>query len=350
MVPMPTHGLKIVLLATLGMRLLYLLESTDHPSFFDPIIDSYTYLQRGQFLATHMSLSPDLFWQPVFYPVFLSLFQFLSPNAAIIAIKVAQALLATLSVYVLYELSKKIWDQRLALLAGLLYAFYVPLIFFEGELLATAWAGFWLVFLTWAFLSERMAQPGFSALVGFCAGLAVITRTTFFPMVALAGFFLARATFKSPRLPKLAAYYLTLGFVLLVTASLSYRATGDFSFLTSARGLNAYIFMNPDYCARVNIRPGFAWKKLTRQADLAGHRQTPERIAFYQNRLLAEIQEKPLEFLKASSGKILRFFNSREIPRNLDIYTYGEWSKIIRPGVWRLGALGFPLAWCFCLP
>jgi len=65
-------GAAVFLLAAL-IRGLYLYESSDNPTFFAPIVDSHRYDEIACWLAKGEGVTDEFFWQPFFYPVFLSL-------------------------------------------------------------------------------------------------------------------------------------------------------------------------------------------------------------------------------------------------------------------------------------
>ena len=64
-------GVAVFVLAIL-VRGLYLYESSDNPTFRAPVVDSLTYDQMARRLAGGEGLTPDFFWQPLFYPLFLA--------------------------------------------------------------------------------------------------------------------------------------------------------------------------------------------------------------------------------------------------------------------------------------
>ena len=61
-----------VFILALAVRMVYLFESTDNPTFFAPIVDSLRYNGLARDIAAGKTLTDSLFWQPPFYPLFLS--------------------------------------------------------------------------------------------------------------------------------------------------------------------------------------------------------------------------------------------------------------------------------------
>src|SRR4030066_125819 len=125
----------LVFLLAAFIRALYLYDSSDNPTFFAPIVDSLTYDQMAKGLLTTGSLTHEFFWQPSFYPFFLSLIYKLS-NSSILTVKIIQALLGSVTSVLAYFLGKKLFSKTAGVLAGVFVALYIPSVFYDGELLS----------------------------------------------------------------------------------------------------------------------------------------------------------------------------------------------------------------------
>jgi len=102
----------------LVVRLLYLRESLFNPAFANPVLDSGIYDNLARTLAAGERVSGQLFWQPVFYPFFLSIVYWFS-NGSIIFGKVVQILLGSLTCLLTYHLGKRVFNQAAGIIAGL---------------------------------------------------------------------------------------------------------------------------------------------------------------------------------------------------------------------------------------
>ena len=170
----------------LAVRLLYLYESADNPTFDQPIVDAGAYNELARALAEGTPMSEHFFWQPFFYPAFLSLLHALSGSSIVFA-RVIQLLLGALTCVLTYRLGELAFDRRTGVLAAIITALYGPLIFFEAELLATGWAAFWAVVLVLLVLRVRVTKGlGSCFLLGICGALSVLTRPTFHPFFVVA--------------------------------------------------------------------------------------------------------------------------------------------------------------------
>ena len=181
----------VIFALALLVRFIYLYESSANPSFNLPLVDSkgYDILARS-LLDTH-TISKRFFWQPFFYPVFLAVVYFFS-NSSILAVKIFQAFLGSLTCLLTFRLGQTIFGRRTGIVAGLITAFYGPLIFFEGELLAVTWAAFWAVALVLLFIkTAQYKNPRLCFLLGLAGGLSIITRPTFLPFFLIGCLWLA---------------------------------------------------------------------------------------------------------------------------------------------------------------
>ncbi|MFA5252159.1 MAG: tetratricopeptide repeat protein [Phycisphaerae bacterium] len=339
-------ALKIFLLAAL-VRAVYLYDSSDNPTFSIPIVDSLTYDQMAKGLAETGSLTHEFFWQPPFYPLFLALIYKLS-YSSILTVKIIQALLGSLTSVLAYFLGKKLFDKSVGVLSGVFVALYMPLVFYDGELLAAGWSALWAVTLILA-LVKTSEKPNLylSFAMGLFAALSIITRPEFLPFSAAAFIWLLLVWVRRHTNPKkivLCLALLLVGFssIAAPVAFLSSRIAGKASFLPLSGGINLYIGNNPDYKKTINIRPGLAWEKLTKLPAEHGAKNSFEDEKFFSDKVRDYIRTQPASFLKGLFYKSAQFLSSRETPRNLDIYLFRKWSPLLKIGLWKSGRFGFP--------
>jgi Tfp pilus assembly protein PilF len=332
----------------LVVRLVYLRESLFNPAFANPVLDSGIYDNLARSLAAGESMSGQFFWQPFFYPVFLSIVYWLS-NGSIIFGKVVQIFLGSLTCLLTYQLGKRVFNQGAGIIAGLITALYGPLIFFDGELLATGWAALWTVSLVLLFLispSKRSAL--FFMVLGICGGLSIITRPTFVPFFIAGLIWLAICSYRSSRSVREALIRLSmvlLGFLAIAVpvGAKNLRLTGHFGILPSSGGLNLYIGNNPDYTQTMAARPGWPWQEIVELPERNGVTSSMwARQKFFLRKVKDYIVTEPLSFVKGLIYKTSQFFSSREMPRNVDVYLFGKWSLLLRLLTFKAGPFGFP--------
>jgi tetratricopeptide (TPR) repeat protein len=332
----------------LSLRLFYLYESSDNPSFTAPTIDSATYDNMARTLAQKGRINDEFFWQPFFYPVFLSAIYYLT-DSSIIWAKIIQAVLGAVTCTMVFLLGRKFLSNAFAFLAALMTAFYAPLFFFETELLASGWASFWAVALLFLFIkaAEKNSLWLF-VMLGLSGGLSVITRPTFLPFFIFGCLWLVVVIFrKHTKYTKciLSLTILAMGFSLVTipVSLLNKKTTGHFGFMPASGGINFYIGNNPDIDKTLTARPGWGWEELTTLPQQNGVKTDlwAEQDWFY-NKVIDFIKERPLLYLKGLAYKSVQLLSSREIPRNVEIYLFGRWSLLLRLLCFKIDGFGFP--------
>ena len=309
----------IVFSLALAVRLIYLYESSANPSFQTPIVDSKTYDETARTFAKNQILGSNFFWQPFFYPFFLSVVYFFSDNS-IISAKVIQVLLGALTCALTYRLGEKIFDRRIGIIAGFITVFYGPMFFYDSELLATGWAAFWAVVVVSLFLEVKEKDKGWHwFFLGLSGALGIITRPEFL-LIFLAGciWLWLRVPRELSLVTRFGAIFAGILLVIVPVSIAAECATGRFSIMSSSGGLNLYIGNNPNYCETLTIRPGEEWDrlliKLPSQHGMG--RSVWDEDKFFKQQVIEYVKNQPLDFAKGLGRKTLEFICSREIPRN----------------------------------
>jgi len=337
-----------------AIRLVYLYESSDNPTFDTPIVDARYYDMLARSLVDSRSMDSRFFWQPFFYPVYLSIVYVFSGSSMSVA-KVFQLLMGSFTCVLTHQLGQRLFDRPTGVLAAAMVAFYGPLIFYEAEILAVGWAGFWSVVLTLLFLEvHRKRSLRLSFDLGVCGVLSVLTRPSFLPFFSAGCAWLIislhRAHVSRRLLAGIIALLLT-GFLLLSipVALQNYQVTGHFGILPASGGLNLYIGNNPNSRETISIRPGLEWHRLIRLPARHGVKGLWNRQQFFFQKVLEFVRAEPISFTKGLCYKAVLFVNSREIPRNTDIYLFHKWSVLLPVLVWKAGPIGFPFGVLFPL-
>ncbi len=342
----------IIFSLALTIRFIYLYESSANPSFQSPIVDSEFYDKAAREFSAGQGLGSNFFWQPFFYQFFLSMVYFFS-GSSIITAKVIQVLLGGLTCALVYRLGEKIFDRRIGIIAGLITVFYGPLLFYESELLATGWAAFWAVVLVLLFLkTQEKDKLRHWFLLGLCGALSIITRPTFL-LFFIAGCIWLR--FKVQRrvslMTRFGALFVGILIVTVPVGLAAMHAGQKFSVLPSSSGINLYIGNNPDYRQTLTERPSEDWeeKLFKRLSKNEISKNAWERDSFFKQRVIEYVKNQPLDFAKGLGHKTLEFICSREIPRNVSVYMFGRWSRLLRLLTWRVDGFGFPFGLIFPL-
>jgi tetratricopeptide (TPR) repeat protein len=336
----------IVFLLAIFVRALYLYDSRSNPTFYAPVVDSMTYDLLARDFAKGAAMSEKFFWQPFFYPVFLSAVYFFC-NCSILCAKLVQILLGATTCVLTYRLGKRLFGQSAGFLASCLAALYGPLIFFECELLAAGWATFWAVTLILLFLNAAESnRPHLYFILGICGGMSILNRPDFIPFFAAACLWLTILWIKKSIAAKgivLKLAAIAAGFLLAVVpvAAQNYRITKHLSFLPTTGGLNLYLGNNPDFEA-ASVRPGIQWQKIVDQPVRLGLHTPARQQHFFYAESFQYIRTQPANFIRGILHKTLEFTSSREMPGNIDIYLFTKWSPLLGLLVWKVDGFGFP--------
>lgn len=342
-----------VVAAALLMRVIAVATSTGNPSFATPITDAGTYDAVARHLWQTGEASPRLFWQPFLYPLQLAAVYAVS-GGSILAAKLWQAVVGAATCGLVYLVGRRRLGHGAGLLAAGITTLYGPLILFEGELLATGAAAFWSAALLLV-LAETEARPraAWFAILGATGALAFLTRPTFLPFLVVAVLWLAvrQGRAASWRRTAAAAALTMVVFAALVApfAVWNGRTTGAPSVTPGSGGLNVHLGNNPDACATLAIRPGVEWEEYMQRPARAGFTGPGARDRYFYGLVGDFVRDELGAFLAGLGRKGLQLVGSREIPRNLDVYLWGDWSGPLRLLTWKVGAFGFPFGVVFPL-
>ncbi len=330
----------------LAVRLITLLDTTDYPAFKVPIVDERAYDRIARQWTGGAEMSTQFFWQPFFYPFFLS-GMYAANGGSIIAVKAVQATLGAITCALTFVLGQRVFGRTTGLIAGGITAFYGPLIFYETGLLPTGWAAFWAVAVLLLFLEARARQnvPLCLAL-GSAGALATITRPTFLPFFLAGCIWLAWTLLRAQpswrrRIASTAAVAAGFLLVTLPVAVQNARVTGQFSFLPWSGGVNIYIGNHPEPC-KVATAVGLEWQQLMDMPTAAGVTAPYAQQSYFYQRTWEYVRANPLDAAKRLLWKSLALITPRELPRSLDVYVVREWSAVQTLLTWKVLGFGFP--------
>jgi tetratricopeptide (TPR) repeat protein len=183
--------------------------------------------------------------------------------------------------------------------------------------------------------------------LGLAGALGIVTRPEFLFLFGAACLWLVLVWIrKHSGAATLIPGMVSIAFGFLVIAgplgTLSHRVMGRARILPYSGGINFYIGNNPNYDKTITIRPGLGWRELTSAPARQGIMDDHGMEQFFFKKTKEYIIREPLGFLKGLVHKTAQFFNSREIPRNTDIYIFKKWSRLLDLFVWKIGRFGFP--------
>ena len=132
--PRQRLGLAAALLAALALRVCLTLSLRDAPYFHDPIVDGAAYDRWAAEIAGESFWGSKVFYQDPLYPYALGLVYKVF-GRDLLWIRLLQALIGTLGLWMLFEAVRSLTDFRTALLALAMGALYKTLAFFDVAVL-----------------------------------------------------------------------------------------------------------------------------------------------------------------------------------------------------------------------
>jgi tetratricopeptide (TPR) repeat protein len=342
----------LLLVFALALRLVYAWELRGNPFFDAPVVDAKTFLDQALAIAAgELWGGSEPFWQAPGYIYFLASLCWLFPDSYFFAVRVAQAIVGSLSCLLVVRLADRAFgSRRLALSAGAAAAAYGGLVQFEAELLAVGLEIFLYLLLLDRILHALTARDDRSWLMaGLVGGLAAITRPNILLFLALLMPWLARLRLEQDAQPAgLAATLRPLflsGFGLMaVVLSVTVRNVvvgGDVVLISANGGVNFHIGNNADQDRAVAIPPGIAWEEMVTEPVRAGFTLPSQRSAYFYRKALSYIAAQPGDYAALMASKLYQFWSGPELKRNQDVYYARRHSQLLSWLLWDRG-LSFP--------
>lgn len=321
-------------ISALVVRALYLFAHLSSPFFARPFLDQKYYELCARQIAGMGGNVIDGF-RPLLYPFVLSVFYLLDPDNGELLSLIAQHTMGIAMAVMVAWLAMHLFDsKRAGLIAGLLFAFSAPPLYFEGELLIATFFSFLLLVL-WISICKALENPvpwragSLWIISGMILGLAAQARPNalalllFFPMVFLFRLMRRKISF-SPLIGLLGLLVVQLAF-----AAINSHFSGRFTILTQAGGINFYLGNSKKADGMIPRQDRYVVYEGSYQDPIqamaiqgyeeAGHEMpaTPERVsAYWKTRTLEEIRQAPAQWIRLMIKKSWLMLWNHEIPNN----------------------------------
>jgi len=338
----------------LALRLIYLVQIHDNPTFKYPTLDARYHDEWAQAIADGQLTQPEAFFRAPLYPYLLGLVYYIFGHN-FYAPRIGQHLIGSFGVVLLTLLAIRLFGKKFAVATGIFFATYASVIYFEGELLLD----FLLIsldLLLFIFLYKAKENPSWSnwLIAGLWFGLSAITRPNILVFIPAVLFwiwcsFRKREVFK--RQFTFAVQFLVGVFLpILPVAVHNYQTEKPLVLIASQGGINFYIGNNPNAEGYTSMMPG----RLQTNWELADIRamakeetgrelSSAELSDFWYRKGLAFWKSEPDDVFQLLLKKTYLFFTRFEISNNQDIYLFWKNSSLIRflpVGFWIIGPLG----------
>ncbi|MEW5995370.1 MAG: glycosyltransferase family 39 protein, partial [Candidatus Zixiibacteriota bacterium] len=269
-------------------------------------------------------------------PYFLALLAWVTGSSVFWA-KLLQVLVCFGTVFFLYRLAERLFGDKVALLAGLMYAFYGTLVLYETLFLIPVVFVFFLVWGMYRVVAYRDSHKFLAwLLTGLVFGLAAVSR----PNVLLVIPFLMIWLFAVRRetqsfvacLKRPVALFLGVALAISPVTVRNALVTGDFILISSQGGVNLYLGNNPTANGLYMVMPeaeldeSLSWRDFipltkTIAEKEAGHElSAAEQSAFWTGKAVSFITDNPGKFLGLVWKKTVYLLSGFENSDNMDVY------------------------------
>ncbi|MBN2464900.1 glycosyltransferase family 39 protein [candidate division WOR-3 bacterium] len=349
--------LAVALALTFLARLWFVLGMRGQPfSIIGPqMLDSYYYHRWAIDIISGNFWGSDVFFLRPLYPYLLALVYSVL-GQSVLAVQFVQAVLATISCFLLYDTARRSFGKRPAVFASFGFALTGILVFYTGTLLYVettillSLLFFWLILIagrrTWLWIAA-----------GICFGLLVICRPEIFLLLPFLFIWLwSRGNGGRSRLLTMAVAALV---VIAVVPLRNYIVARDPVLFTAHSGINFYYGNNPaadgtwQPTAELEKGGGFSHERLAEiSRSVEGREVKPSQASAYWTRQgLRFITHQPGLYLRLLGRKLLLSFSNYEVPNDYYPETARAGSLPLRLAfvdfglVLALGFLGMVWAW-----
>jgi 4-amino-4-deoxy-L-arabinose transferase-like glycosyltransferase len=335
--------------------------------FFDlPAVDGAYYHAWAIGIAGGSWLGEGVFHNGPLYPYLLgALYSLTGPS--LVAAKLLNVALGLLLCHAVFATARRLFDTRVACVAGLLVATYQLSIFYVGTLLLVNLALPLAALSLWSAVAlEARPGPRQALLAGVIAGLGILAR----PNMLLFGVGLSAWLLWVLRRDPLARRTAVVGMLIVGMALAVLPVTlrnglvaGDWVLVTSSGGMNLFMGNNPDANGSYRV-PGIFSRSTTDDtleqnrafADYAerytGKELRPSQVSgFWRAQALRYIRSYPLDWIALEFHKLALASNAFEAWNVRSVTVSRQFSSVLELPLLRLGlllpfaVLGSVLAW-----
>ncbi len=313
--------LPVALLLALALtyRLCILFSLQGDPFVATPILDSAAYDSWGMEIATKSFWGDRVFYQDPLYPYMLGIFYKLFGHH-LAAVKVIQALVATVGLWMLFEAGRRTMGYAAALGALALAALYQTTAFYDVMLLKEFLGPF---FIEAALLCAAMNGRWWAG-AGLSLGLAALVRGNLLAVIPLVIILLcARKEWRSAGLVAAGA-----AFAILPCAIRNYAVSRELVLTTAQGGQNFYIGNNEtNWTGRYVPPPFMRPSPLYEESDFRTEAQrrsgrpltSAQASSSWWGEAFGAIGKEPGSFAAATGRRTMLLLNAVEVPDNFSI-------------------------------
>lgn len=183
-----------------------------------------------------------------FYPLVLAaVYSISDAPLSFWVVRFLQAIFSSVTCIIIYLIAMKLFDQRAAIIAGILSVVYLSFIFFTARIVPETFLTFWLSLSVLHLLILRDApSPGNQIICGILLGITLLNSNVIGPVIPFIGIWiiLLAGTWKE----NVKRTLLVMAVALLVVSpwlARNYQAFNEFPLMKTTAGLNFWLGNNP---------------------------------------------------------------------------------------------------------
>lgn len=346
---------SILALLALLIRLWHLLEAeANDPFFYHPIVDPEVYHAWAIRISEGIFDRDSVFFLSPLYPYFLG-FLFWLTEPGMITPRVVQIIMGAFSVAGIFLIGRRVFGATTGLLAGLIYAFYAPAIFYEPLFLVTAIQTPLNIALVLALLGAFSRPEKWLTWLGcgVLLGLSAVARPN---VLLFGGFVLAGLALQTARRPdwrraltRGLVFAIGVGVIVFPVTIRNYIVERDIVLVTSTGGLNFYIGNNATANGRFRTPSIFGQKEVNSpraqleaftefaESRTGGPLSPSEASGFWYRKTWAEIAESPGRWMRLLMLKLSLFVNYYEMGNSRNFQHSIQYSSVLQLPLFRFG-------------
>ncbi len=297
-----------------------------------PVLDSDTYFKWGYSLSTGGGHPPGPFWLGPGYPQFIGWLFSLTGDVSPQMILLAQMFLSCATFVLLLLITRKLFGERAAVIAGAIGILYAPWLYFDGMILSASWILFLngvMLFLLIDYGGALEDEPrnvwAWAVSGGICA-LSAIARPSILPFAVLLMAYLGWRVWKFQLKPAYLIAFL-VGLIIVHTPMSVRNAQegGNPFWVTASGGVNFFIG-NRDGATGVydelnfvtSFDAGTEAEGYRLEASRRANREMtlPQASSFWQDMALRDVFQQPFKWVGLEFKKLWWIIRNEEVANN----------------------------------
>ena len=347
----------LVAAAAVVIRWIYLGQLSAQPGFTAPMVDEKWHWEWALQILDGPFLGEGSWFRAPLYPYFLALLAFIT-GESIFWSKLLQLLLCGGTAFFVVKLGEHLFGMTAGVVAGLMYALYGTLLYYEAMFLIPVVFLFFTVWGMYRLVAYRESRrAGTWLLTGAVFGLASISRPNILLVIPVLLLWLYLTDTQKERLVrrlvKPAMLVAGMLVIILPVTARNVAVTGDFTLISSQGGVNFYLGNNEVAngltmrMSEVGLTESLSWRQFQPATHAAAQREAGrdltegEASSFWTAKAVDWISNNPGDFIALTWRKFVYLLSGFENSDNSDIYYEREKSSLYSLLLWDKG-LAFP--------